>query len=858
MRRIHFQKNFRDFVWLIGLNSPYDQGRWNFKLEGDHQPKNGEALSLNQRGLLGCIAAAAILVANAYAQEEALRYNLSIDERTLGSALDELARISGAQLIYPDYLAPMSGVPPVIGHLTVDEALDILLRGTGISGGLSKSGVIVIALGNGNAQDREDQMASGNVKTGLLASASALMFGVGGVATAQDESPEAREGGRDTIIVTAQKREQNIQDVPISIAAIGSEEIADRGIVSLQDLAGAVPGLTVQQGSNLTRPTIRGVGGGGGFSAAQIGFYLDDISVAGNPAYALDLRAYDLERIEVLRGPQGTLFGDGSVGGAIRYITKKPEMNVFTARADLEVAGTQDGAPSFETRGVVNVPLIEDKLALRVVGTFDHDGGWIDLPDPQGGIDRQNINSSDVVNIRTNLLWKISENLEATGLFLFHRNDGNLTVGEDANGDAVSPFGFTGDRFRKDDYELYALTLKYDLGFAELTSASSYVDARLDFLLASAFFPAEPPEAAPVLPVFVVGDVDRQVFNQEVRLVSTDSSRLNWLIGGHYRDRRIDQASFGRSGPFDGPLPPAPTAPSFNSTDKTESFALFGEVSYNILDWLEIGGGLRYFEDDRSLLTFTTLGEAKFDALTGRAFIKASVTENLNLYASYSEGFRSGGINPVGRPPFDPEKLKAYEIGAKGSFLDGRVDAEFAFYYNDFSNSQIFGLDPDILLTLTSNGGDVEVFGGEAVVSAQITDRFRLDVSGSYIDSEFVAIDVITFGGLDVGDPLPLAAPYNFNISPVYEFEWRGMTGFVRADYHQAGRSTAYIFSESQSDVINMFNANIELDVSENVSVGLFGSNLLNDRGYVDGFAYQSTNVRSRPRTIGARLRISN
>lgn len=792
--------------------------------------------------------------------ERQVLYNINIPPQSIAQSLSDLSAQTDQMLLFSYAEVEPLKANPVVGKYTLQQALDIMLQGTGFSGSLTKQGVLMVSLSKSNAtQKQAEGVESMTSKNKVLAAAIGFFVASGNTQpiVAQELGEESEIWELDEIIVTAQKREQNIQDVPISIAAIGSKELRDLGIVNLQDLAGAVPGLTVQQGSNITKPTIRGIGATGGFSAPLIGFYLDDISTSGNPAYALDLRAYDLERVEVLRGPQGTLYGDGSVGGTIRYITKKPELDFFSMSADLEAANTEDGAPSFESRGVVNVPLMRDKLGLRVAGTFDHDGGWIDLPVPDGPAGRENINSSDVVNVRTNLLWKASDNLEATGMVLLHRNDGNLTVGEDANGNALSPYGFTGDRFRNDDYELYGLTLVYDLGFAQLTSATSYVDARLEFLIASGIYTAPPP-AEPTFAAFGPGEVDRNAFNQEVRLASNDQGKWAWQIGAHYRDREISQVTSSFLGPFDGELPSAPTSVT-SGTEDTQSIALFGETSYQVLDWLEVGGGLRYFEDDRSFLRANLIQDAEFDALTGSAFVRASVTDNWNIYARYAEGFRSGGLNPLGIAPFEPEELQTYEIGFKGFFWGGRVNAELALYYNDFSDSQVTGLEPETRLFFTNNGGDVEIQGAEAALSLQVTGNFRLDMSGSYNDSEFVALnDVITLGELDIGDPLPLAPPYNFNISSTYDFEWRGMMGFIRADYNQAGRSVSYLIIETQSDVIQTLNANLHLDVTDNVSVGLFGTNLFNDRGFVDGQAFQNSSVRGRPRTVGIRLSFSH
>lgn len=790
----------------------------------------------------------------AYAQDSAGRYEFHIEERDLGSAIEAIVRHTDKNVLFPYELADATGLNPVIGSYTLEEALQILLQGTDFTGGLSDNGVMFIALSDATVeQDREGEVNTTTIKKGLLASVSAFLFGAGGDAVAQDNGKAVlNESGNDVIVVTAQRREQALTEVPMSVVAIDSVELRDRGVTNLVDLGFAVPGLAVQSnGGNTTRLTVRGVGNSAGFSAPLVGLYLDDVSVSGNPAYTLDLRPYDLERVEVLRGPQGTLFGDGSVGGTIRFITNRPDLDDFAAEVDLEFAFTEDGAPSQKAQSVVNIPIVQDQLAVRVVGTFEHAGGWIDMPIQR----RENINGADVVNIRSTLLWRPTERFAATGLAIVHRNDSVLTAREDEDGNYTPFFGQTWEQDAEDDYELYGLTLSYDFGPATLTSITSHIDAVRSNLAESEipFLPAplEPFGSA------LFNEVSTEVFNQELQLASNGSGPVNWLIGATYRDREIVQNFENYFAPVSSPLP----APFLGlDAQNTEAWAIFGEAGYELTEWIEIGGGLRYFEDDRSQFDGNTEQSAKFDALSPRAFVRVKLTDAVNVYANVAKGFRSGGFNLLGQPTFDPEDIWTYEVGAKGTAFDDRLYVEASVYYSEYSDFQTVGIDPNVGLAITSNGGDGEIIGLDWTIGLNVTDNFTVDFSGSYVDTEVVSLSVAN-APIAIGDRLPFVPEYNFTVSPVYSFEIASIPGFVRLDYSQQGVSKVFqrdfpSGSVTSSDVINMLNATVQFDVTQNVSLGVFGTNLADDRGFTDGFG-EINQTRSRPRTIGARVRLT-
>jgi len=250
-----------------------------------------------------------------------------------------------------------------------------------------------------------------------------------------------------------------------------NDELVKRRIQDLDDLALAVPGLAIESTGWQRRVQLRGIGNGQG-NFSLIGLYFDEADVTTTGTAQLDLSTYDLERVEVLRGPQGTLYGEGSAGGTLRFITRSPALNSFGMNADVAALFTQDGSPGQRINAMVNVPLITGTMGLRVAGTFDHEGGWIDQP----AADRKDINEQNKSDVRVKWLWKPAAQFTADAMAVIHRNDSSTNLGEDSNGNYTQAFNLTTTPVVKDNYNLYDLTLSYDFGAARLLNTVSYVD----------------------------------------------------------------------------------------------------------------------------------------------------------------------------------------------------------------------------------------------------------------------------------------------------------------------------------------------------------------------------------------------
>ena len=808
-----------------------------------------------------------LLSVNSFAGDHMRLYEIDIAQQDVAKALTRLSEQVDVQVFFPYNLTKGKTANAIKGNFTVLQALDLMLKGSGLHGGISKNGVLTISLG----ELKGDEILRGDKsmlksKKNLLAATVAFFVGVGGVnaSFAQGDEGAKQRSGMDEIIVTATKRAQNIQDVPISILALQGDDLVNQGISDLQSLSLAVPGLLVVESGIQRRISIRGIGNSFG-SSSLIGMYLDDASVASLPAYQIDLRIHDLERVEVLKGPQGTLYGEGSVGGTIRYITNDPQLDAFGAEASFDVSSTKDGDPSQETKAIINIPLIDDSLGLRVVSQYINSGGWIDQP----ALDKSDINDYELYNVRAKLLWLPSDNLEVKATAIVHRNDtGALTTGEDDSGNYSQAFGAPTTPSGEANYDVYSLLVNYDLGDMALVSSTSYLDAdhQINNTGSECCFPTGTPgEFWHTL--VTESNYAAEIFTQELRLSSNESDPWFWSTGLFYKDATLFPGSF-EGGLFGVPGGTLGTdifafgGPSGFQEEQSQSWALFGETSYAVTDQLELGVGLRYFEDDRRFRRGVTgtFQEDTFDSLNPKVFAKYDINDDLNVYFNVAQGFRSGGFNGAGQPPYDPETVLSYELGSKMSSSDGRLKADVALFHSTYEDYQIVGVIPSLGLNVTSNGGEAEILGIDLSLVWYASEQLELGFNGNYMDTEFTEINV-TSTSHAVGDAVDLVPQYGYSLWGNYAFNWSDQAaGFIRLDYSEQGKSNYRNRSfgpdySDQSDVIEMLNMRLGWSYDD-WSVDLYALNLLDEDGFVGPYEIEKGAARPRPRTVGLKLGI--
>ena len=785
---------------------------------------------------------------------DSTRYTFDIPSLKVEEALSQLAKQTGHQLLFSYALVNSHNSTAVKGEHSLTSALQQLLQNTPLTGNLTERGVILVT-DTRALHNLEKGRGNMNITTkkSLLATFVAV-FGAGAVSSgvvAQDGNDAATgQTQLDEIIVTAQKREQNLKDVPISITAIGSEELALRGITNIRDLGLAVPGLAVQHaGADQRRYFLRGVGNFAG-SSSPVGVYFDEISLTGgNPESQIDVQSYDLERVEVLRGPQGTLYGQGSLGGTIRFVSKNPELDQFGAKLGIGAYSTEDGDPSYNLEGMINVPLIEDELGLRISGTFNRDGGWIDQP-----LDgKENINDQRLANIRIKTLWQPTDALQIKAMAVVHRNNGAVNRA-DENNNYTQTFNHVTSPSIQDDYELYNLTVTYDFDAIRLLSSSSLIDVE-KIVDDRGTFTARAAPLPPSQLEFFDSSSDHTAKSQELRLSSIGGSSWNWSFGGYYESGESPRNTNAVLG---DPAAPRVINDIFRQPEYKQ-WAVFGDTSFALTERLEVGAGLRYFEDDRTFTSQTnggviTVQSDTFDAVSPKIYMNYDVTDDIKAYLSVGEGFRSGGFNSFGRPAYDPEELLSYEVGAKMSFLDGRLKADIAYYDSDYEGYQITGIDPVVGLNVLSNAGDAKIKGIDLNVVWYPLDRLSLGASGNYNDGAFTKITTVPgTSHYDAGDRVPLIPRYQFGLWANVDVSLIGKPGSLRLDYSQVGESIVRLGRADHqiqlSDVIKVLNLRTHYEFSEDVSIGLFFENILNENG--NTVAFDATPARSRPRNFG-------
>ncbi len=595
----------------------------------------------------------------AYAATSNERYEFDITQKTLGGALAAFTRQARVQLLYPYELAETEGMKPVVGRYTVLEALDILFRDTEFSGGLTERGVVTISRVDSELrQVREEQVSVNKTKRNLLTSISTLIFGATAATGVQAQDAAADEGfALEEIVVTATKRASSIQDVPFSINAQTAADIRRTGAQSLEDVSRNVAGLMIQNlGPGQSQVAIRGVSAGQIVRdqpgvKEQVGVYLDE-SVISLSLFTPDLDLYDLNRVETLRGPQGTLFGSGSIGGTIRYITNQPNLEESEGSVEAGLNTIDGGGTGGDIKAMINVPIADGKAAIRAVAYHTEYAGFINARREDGSIDN-NVNSGNRTGGRVALLFQPNDAFSVTPRVIFQKisTDGfnrqevfNLYANPHTT---TRPAVQLGDREQfllldegfEDETLIADLTLKYDFDGVELTSVSSYTDRDIvvsrdaSALTGSVSVDLGFPDEAVLLPSNLRDTTKVEQYTQELRLSSNGDGPFQWVLGGFYSktDRFYQQflptpgydaatdATLGAGTAAGAGMGVAPTdSPFFSELPyELKQLAIFAEATYDISDSFHITAGGRYYdyEEERTVTQVGLFGNGVVNQL---------------------------------------------------------------------------------------------------------------------------------------------------------------------------------------------------------------------------------------------------
>ena len=697
---------------------------------------------------------------------------------------------------------------------------------------------------------------SGNSLLGSAGLAALMLAGTSSVAVAQDEAaPAETDVPRGEIVVTATRQATAISRVPISIAAYDQEALDQQGVRSVDDVTRLTPGVNFNRVGFgfVTNISIRGISSGSG--SATTGIYIDDTPIqvrslgnsSGNPYPVV----FDLDRVEVLRGPQGTLFGAASEGGNVRFITPRPDLNSLSVYGRAELEFTKNGDPSYEAGVAVGAPIVDDVLGFRLSAYHRHEGGFIDRQRYLSSeVDEQDSNSLNSTAFRAALGWQPAEGLMITPSVFYQElklNDtnsvwANLSDDNDqryVNGnDSRSP--------SRDRFVLPALLVEWDFGKVTLVSNTSYFDrrerSRYDYTLydISAFAPGGDPAAFYSNPDFYSNSpqTNRQNnWTQEVRLQSNDpTSPLTWVIGGFWSKARqrstqlVDVpflgAYFGLETeqefidfwgvPFiDGTIG---YIDNFDATDK--QIAGFGEASYEVLEGLKLTAGVRVSKNKFEFTNFndgpvsggprSAEGSSSESPVTPKFGVSYAPDGNNLFYATVAKGYRVGGANralPVtpnctaalqslgldaAPQQYDSDSVWSYEVGTKNRMADGRVRLAASAYYIDWSNIiRAVGDLGNCPYAFTTNLGTATSKGFDLQLDFTPVDALNLSVAVGYNKAKFS--DTIRATGADrdivtAGHTLG-GSPWTMVTTAQYDFDIGGSEAYIRAVYEFRSRN---------------------------------------------------------------------
>ena len=639
--------------------------------------------------------------------------------------------------------------------------------------------------------------------------------------TAGSEGPAAAV---EDIVVTAQRREQRLQDVPLAVSAFSMESLEDGKVESLLNLDGKVPNVVLAPVGAYPFASafyIRGLGYADVESSFEpsVGVELDGVYLSRNVGAVQDF--FDIGGVTILRGPQGTLYGRNTIGGVVSVQSRRPSFD-FGARAQ----ATFGSNGRQELRTGVEGALIEDKLAGKfsfLTKTYD---GYIK------NYDGRDMGAQDVTSMRGALLWTPTASFDATLIVDYTKDKGTGTAFENASLPSMVLPGFgepadtDGDPFLShvgddifSDLEALGVTLNanWDLGPVKLTSITGY--RKTDTEVLSDF------DGTPTPFMTVHRDETHDQFSQELRLASNTDGPLTYVVGAYYMTQEYDIAT-GQFGTVFG----SPTAGSTIYTQqKADSWAVFGQADYEVLPGLTVTAGGRYSKEEK---TFTTQPlfypnaetfEASFDDFSPKVGVSYKWSDTLMTYAQYSRGFRAGGFNgragsflAVG--PYDSETVDSYEVGVKSDLFDRRLRLNAAVFTSDYQDMQqsVQQLIPGTLInqTLVANVGAATISGFEAEATALLTDVFTISASVGYLDASYDEFMADLGDGLGVIDRTYLPMPY----AP----KWSNSVTFNYKDDFDFGRVTAQASVRHMTDMYTSFstlNATTDLTMRQSNTV---------------------------------------
>lgn len=725
------------------------------------------------------------------------------------------------------------------------------------------------------------------------------------------------------IVVTAQKRAERIQDVPLSITALTADALEKRGYDRMGDYLLAQPSVVIQdRGAGRNTVIIRGVAAPGSEGNPTVAFYVGETPVTTGLGFSAngfpDLRTFDVERVEILRGPQGTLYGAGSMGGTVKVVPTEAVIGQWEAKAEGSLSSTKHGGIGHSVAGAVNIPL-GTQLATRFTAYHYRDAGFIDnrfagSPDPDlpvaalGGAswtdlgvstfglparNKDDVNSTVINGGRASLTFKPSSEFKLVLGALYQRATGNgLPENLPSAGDYIQSRGFP-ERLR-DTFQLYNATATADLGPATFTSATAYlVREQIQSRDVSAFFAGGP--------ILLTDDNRNNTFSQELRLATDPEKPFSALLGGFFlhatsnvsQDAAWVGAAQSRS-EYAAALTGATITANdqlflFNEKNKADQLAAFGELSFKPFTGFRIAAGLRIAKYERTTnqvsqgafnggVTTTDTLKASESVRTPNFQIEYKPDRNSLYYARAAKGFRLAVPNSslpttcaadlaalgltAAPTSVKSDTLWNYEVGVKRTFAGGRANINASAFYIDWTNIQTGFVLPTCGFTFSGNAGNATSKGVEIDFSIRPFDGVTLNGAASFTDAKIQSDSPPGTGvGGRKGDRLPGIPRWSLQAGGQYDFALFGRNSFVRLDgrylsgyFNRFPGATAT--SEPGGDFA-VIDARFGMNISNNVQAELFASNIFDTKQLliVDTEIPDNREVLGRPRTIGLTIR---
>ncbi|WAC48265.1 TonB-dependent receptor [Asticcacaulis sp. SL142] len=744
--------------------------------------------------------------------------------------------------------------------------------------------------------------------------AAAVLPGLGYAQSA----PEAQTAQDGVTVVTVQKRREDARSVPVSVSALSAAALEKHHVADYADLARLVPGLSFTNTGNsgLSRISLRGVSSSEG--AATVGVYLNDVSLTLPNQFFTGVtmpRIFDLERVEVLRGPQGTLFGDSSMGGTIRFITKAPRLEDYSGYMSAEVSSTEGGDLNHKIEGAANLPL-NDQFALRIAAVNEFQSGFVDHVDSTGQVDRDNVNSERTTAARATLLFVPSDSLKVTASLQWQK----VSSADTGIFNPALP-KFQQDKIvrepSRDNLYVPSLTIEKTFGDLTFTSVTSYAhrefartfDATI-FDSSYVAFTLDPNfgtnyDTLAALPgIFPNTDTTRS-WSQEFRLASPgikeSGKRYEWQAGLYVSSLRVTgiddeyvqglnetvQQLYGRTvEDLLGYAAPDDRLGYFHTRSRYQQASLFAEGSYLVTPKLKATLGLRYTKAESryrvdeggwlySAVPATDSAEQSSSPVTPKLAFVYELTSTVNLFASASKGFRLGGQNaPVPTycasalsslgltndavKSFGSDSLWSYEGGIKARLFSNRVSLNASAFYVDWEDVQQRLLLGSCGYNVTVNAGTARSQGGEFEATARLTDNLVLNVSGTVTDATIT--DAAVGSGAVNGQHLLSVPRNNYTIGLDYTRALgEGMVGYASIAVTHTGRSNGS-FSRTNTDferpAYDVVNTNLGLE-TRSLTWSIFAKNLFDEDKIIQqpSVLFTTHGLTIRPRTVGINVR---